>query len=1043
MRKIIYLALLLCNTISVHSQHYDWNDASIFGSNKMPARIISHSFKSAEQALISEPEKTDSRISLDGIWDFQYYPHHSLAPNSFYLKKNKSIFQDQINVPSTHEMNGYGIPMYSNNSYCWDDKSLEFPIDSVNSCGIYRRDFNMPSKWISDQREVILHFGGVTSAFYIWVNGEKVGYSQGSKTVSEFDISDYVVEGLNDIVVQVFRWSDGTHMETMDKWRMSGIHRSVYLSSEPRLRIDDIAIRTTLDSLYQDAVLEINPKLKIPYDRDLSQVRIIATLYNEDQKQVGPKIEKSALDIFNPKKPEKRYKRGKYPTFGIMDMPVVNPRKWSAENPELYTLVLSLYEDNEHIESRKQTVGFRSVEMGYDGLKINGKETIIYGVNRHEHDPVTGYVVSKESMEKDVIRMKQFNINAVRTAHYPNDHHFIELCDRYGIYVLSEANIETHGVHGLITNLSEWNASFMDRGIRMVERDKNHPSVIAWSLGNESGFGPNHFALAGWIKTFDPTRFIHYEGPKAGIPHAWNFYDIVSWMYPNVDKVRNYALDSNQPQPAMMCEFVHSMGNSTGHLDEFYDLIHKHPKLVGGFIWDWMDQSLAKVNDKGDTLWTYGGDFGDTVYPSMPNFLINGMINADGRAQGALWECKAVFQPFDFIYSTMDGSLKVVKKREAVDFEDYEYFMQLLVDGKVMEEKKFQRFEEQSEAEYQMYLPKMKTSKYKDKELILEFSARLKKDKAWADTGHIVAKSQHVVIPLKVVQSESKNKSYQSLNEYEDRLEIQQKNVKYIIDKQRGLVQQIILHGDSLLQSPLKPNLWRVPIDNDLASKQAEGFDIYRNFAETYHVKEFNFKDHGDKIEVVSLGVADELDIDYELRYTFSNNKMEIEQGFGFNDDNIAQPPRVGIELQMNPMLNKVAYYGRGPHENYIDRKKGAYLGLYESEVDGLKWDYVRPQSNGNRSDVRWLDLSLGTHRIRVSSDTSPFNFSLWDYEVEQLVKATHIHDIVTGRAHSLNIDYQMQGVGGDNTWSTNARPYEYHCIEIKNMKYNIIFEIQ
>ncbi|BDD09468.1 beta-galactosidase [Fulvitalea axinellae] len=1036
----VWVLLLLGSFFStVLAQKADWNDPRTFERNKMTARNVSYSFENLDKALSGNRESSFFKL-LDGDWDFRYFAHYSHVPEGFYLYKNKGLFTEKIKVPGNLETQGFGIPIYTNNNYCWKNRSLDFPIDSVNSCGVYSRNIRLEEEWVSPDRELILHFGGVTSAFYVWLNGKRVGYSQGSKTVTEFDVTPFLKIGNNRLVVQVFRFSDGTHLETMDKWRMSGIHRSVYLMSEPKVRINDFAVRTILDKEYRDATLEINPKLKFPFGKKQEDLSVKASLFDSEGKAVGEPVSVSALTIYDPDQPQKRYKRGRYPKFGIISMPVINPEKWSAERPYLYKLVLGLYEGGRLIEARSSEIGFRSVEVSGEGLKVNGKEVVIYGVNRHDHDPVTGNAVTREMMENDVKMMKRFNINAVRTSHYPNDPYFLELCDRYGIYVLSEANIETHAVHGLISNLTDWTPAMFDRIIRMVERDKNHPSIIGWSLGNESGFGPNHFAMSAWVETADPTRFVHYEGSKSAIEFGWKYYDLESWMYPTVERVKAFAEDSTKTHALMMCEYAHSMGNSTGNLKEYYDLIHKHPKLVGGFIWDWLDQSLMKKTAEGDTLWAYGGDFGDTAYPSRGNFLINGLLNPDGKPQGALNECRKVFEPIVLTFDKKKDDLEVYNRHSHISTSKYRFFAELLIDGKRVQRKEIVVPELASGEKRKVPTPIFKRYPNIKGERVLSFSVELARKESWAETGHVIARSEFI-LERKQAYPELKGKGKVTVKDDSKTLLVSDGKIAVEINKENGFIRQIRKSGKELLKSEVVPSLWRVPTDNDLASGLAKASEIYKNIEKDFVLDKIKKSQEGKILSVECAGVFSSTGIGYSIIYRFGGSgNMEITQSYDFPEKELPALPKVGLRMEFLPVFDRAEYYGKGPHENYPDRSNGAFLGRYETSADGLKWDYVRPQENGNRCATRWLSLKAGKKPIlRVSGEH--FDFSLWDYDIESLEKAEHINDLKTGQGFTLNLDYKTQGVGGDNSWDCNAKPKEQYLIEAEDMSYTLFFD--
>ncbi len=648
----------------------DWENPEINGLNREPARATMFSYSSEDDAKTCDRKKSDRILSLDGTWDFYFSPTPEGAPNNFYEFRVKDW--DTIEVPSNWELKGYGTAIYTNIKYPFkvNPPYIDHSDDPV---GCYQRSFVIPDSW--KDMQITLHFGGVSSAFYVWVNGKFVGYGEDSMLPSEFNITDKVIKGENIISVKVYRWSDGSYLEDQDHWRLSGIQREVMVLAEPKIRISDFFVQTRLDSEYKNASLQIRPRIQNKYHKDLEGISLEAMLYDPDGKDVlNQPMKRDVSGIVN-----EVYPRLDNVKFALMEAEVINPLKWTAETPNLYTLVFSLKDDEgKLLEAKSVYVGFRSIETNSEGqILINGRPIVIYGVNRHEHDPYNGKVVSKEDMLKDILLMKRFNINAVRTSHYPNNPEWYDLCDEYGIYVLDEANLETHGLGGYLSNQPEWNNAFMERAIRMVERDKNHPSIIIWSLGNESGRGPNHAAMAGWIKDYDFTRLIHYE-PAQGDPskpgyinpgepgypdrsitlkenpvdQAW--VDVLGRFYPTPSMAQEVAEQPGDNRPIIFSEYAHSMGNSTGNLKELWDVFRSEKRIAGGFIWDWIDQGIIKTDKDGKKYYAYGGDFGDKINDG--DFCINGITFPDHTPKPALYEAKKVFQPI-YISAKDIGSL--------------------------------------------------------------------------------------------------------------------------------------------------------------------------------------------------------------------------------------------------------------------------------------------------------------------------------------------------------------------------------------------------
>ncbi|MFH1717414.1 MAG: glycoside hydrolase family 2 TIM barrel-domain containing protein, partial [Planctomycetota bacterium] len=561
----------------------DWENETVLGRNKEPGHCTLVPYPDTETALKCEHEASPYYQSLNGKWRFNWVRKPADRPLDFYKPEYEVSGWDEIPVPSNWQMHGYGIPIYLNMRFPFPPNPPHIP-HSYNPVGSYRREFTIPAGW--DGRQVFIHFDGVKSAFYIWVNGRQVGYSQDSMTPAEFNITEYLQSGSNTLAVEVYRWSDGSYLEDQDMWRMSGIYRNVYLFASPSVHMRDFSVRCDLDGQYKDGILMIRPKLVRYTNEDIRGWTVQAQLYDEQKRPLfAEPLSKDASAILNEQYPQRDNVK-----FALLESTVSNPKKWSDEFPNLYTLVLSLKDaKGGTVEAESCRVGFRKVEIRDGQLFVNGRSIKLFGVNRHEHDPDHGRAIPLSRMLQDIHLLKQNNINAVRTSHYPDDPQWYDLCDQYGIYLIDEANLESHGLKGYLSNVATWHSAFLERAVRMVERDKNHPSVIFWSLGNETGCGPNHAAMAGWIKDYDPTRPIHYEG-AAGDPVDYPYVDMISRMYARIPEIIRLATDPIDDRPMVLCEYAHAMGNSVGNLKEYWDAIRSHKRLIGGFIWDWADQ---------------------------------------------------------------------------------------------------------------------------------------------------------------------------------------------------------------------------------------------------------------------------------------------------------------------------------------------------------------------------------------------------------------------------------------------------------------------
>jgi beta-galactosidase len=790
--RVLFYAILVLILVSVQwvgaapgvcpAWPLDWENEQIVGRNKEPGHCTLVPYGDMGTALRCKREASQYYQSLNGSWKFNWVNKPADRPVEFYKPDYDVSGWNEIPVPANWQMHGYGRPIYLNVRYPYPVNPPHIPHD-YNPVGSYRRQFTIPDTW--DGREIFLHFDGVKSAFYVWVNGCEVGYSQDSMLSAEFNVTRYLQPGRNTLAVEVYRWSDGSYLEDQDMWRLSGIYRNVYLFAAPKVHIRDFHVRATLDDDYEDGILMIRPKLTNAGDVDLERWTVQAQLYDERDRAVLPdRLKVEAKRIVNERYPQRGNVR-----FGLLRAEVVNPKKWSAETPNLYTLVLTLHDaEGELVEAESCRVGFRRVEIKNGQLFVNGQSVKLFGVNRHEHDPDHGRAVPVSRMIEDIKILKSHNLNAVRTSHYPDDPHWYDLCDEYGIYLIDEANLETHGVGGLFSNIATWNAAFMERAIRLVERDKNHPSVIFWSLGNESGWGPNHAAMADWMHDYDPTRPVHYEG-AAMRPHDPRNVDMISRMYDRIPQIIRLATDPDDNRPMVLCEYAHAMGNSVGNLKEYWDAIRSHERLIGGFIWDWADQGLRKRADDGTMFWAYGGDYGDR--PNDGNFCCNGLVQPDRKPNPSLLEVKKVYQrihvtPLDLL----SGTVSIENEYDFVSLDFVEATWELTCDGTAIQDGE---------------LPRLRI---RPAEYWLKVTFALAEDTPWAQAGHVVAWDQFEV-PFNVPEPET-----MALADMSD-VKLHQENDVYTaigadfevtVGKASGAIESLTFRGTELVVGPLVPN---------------------------------------------------------------------------------------------------------------------------------------------------------------------------------------------------------------------------------------------
>ncbi len=1047
--RIFSLLLSICIAPALIAQQDDWQNELINGINRMDARATSYSFMTVEAAAKGDREQSLFR-NLNGTWKFRFTEDSKNRPTDFFKKEFDDSGWDDITIPSNWEREGYGQAIYTNSVYPF--KPRRSFIDRTNPVGSYRTDFEVPDAW-SDKR-VILHFGGVTSAYYVWVNGEKVGYAEDSRLPSEFDVTAYVNPGKNELAVQVFRWSDGSYMEDQDHWRLSGIHREVILLAQPMVAINDFFVRTRLDQNKEHALLRIRPEILMPDAKNIKDWTIKARLQDAE----GNMVLEDPLEIDAHKVAREYYPQRDNVYFGLLEQEVKNPMKWSAEHPYLYTVLLELYDQNsELVEVRSAKVGFRDVEIAESGaLLVNGKKTLLYGVNRHDHDHEKGKALNREDMRKDVELMKQFNFNAVRTSHYPNDPYFYDLCDEYGIYVMDEANIETHGERGLITNTPSWGAAFIERGYRMVERDKNHPSIIMWSLGNESGYGPNHAAMGAWIKDFDPTRLLHYEGAQGNPLHPGYLnidseehkerdkityanptdrpiVDLISRMYPTLEQLEHMANDPEIKRPIVLCEYAHAMGNSLGNMKEYWDIMGKYDNLIGGFIWDWIDQGLEEEKD-GDKYYVYGGDYGDE--PNSSNFCINGIIASDRTPKPQIEECKYLYQPILFKAVSLDkGQIEIINRHILTTLEGYDFRFKVEENGAPIASGTFNPGK----------VPPGKSATvdlgYKVKrvkpgaEYWLRVSAHLKEDKIWAQSGHEVAKQQFLLPVSKPGSVRNKSKKTLEVNEEAGGLIISNKSIKAVFDPSKGQLKSLKIGNEQMVSEPVTPYFWRPATDNDSWGWKPEKLiGHWKDMPSKLDVSSFDFTKNDGEVEVRVVQKSEEGVILSTTFMVSGDGYLEIDYQLtipeGYND-----LLRVGMQFQVDTKYSNMSFFGKGPYENYWDRAESAEVGLYTGKVDDFFYHYVRPQESSNRTQVRWLQLEDRSGGVRFTGE-KPLSISVWPYTPENIDRAQHTVELERADHLTVNIDFQQAGVGGADSWSSKARPIEKYRLSENEYRY-------
>jgi len=1022
-----YLILLLI-FIACTKQNHDWENEQIISRNKEPGHATLIPYKNEKDALTGDRTASHYYHSLNGSWKFKWFPKPNDAEIEFYNRKFNDDGWSDISVPGSWQLQGYDIPIYTNVNYPFRPVDPPHIPHNNNPIGCYKRYFEIPDDW--KDRQVFLHFDGVKSAFYLWINGNEVGYSQGSATPAEFNITSYLKKGLNSISVKVFRWSDGSYLEDQDAWRLSGIYRDVYLFSTSPVHIRDFMVQTVFDQNYQDVDLNVLAEIQNFNDKSYENYKLELVLYDDKSQVVFSPVEKQ-FAINNKAKSSLQ-----------LSIPVANPLKWTAETPHLYTLILQLKDKNgKVIEVESTKVGFRKVEIQNGQLLVNGKAITIKGVNRHEHDPDQGRTISEEMMIKDIKLMKQFNINAVRTSHYPNYPRWYELCDEYGIYIIDEANIETHELWSKLTNDPRWKAAFIDRAQRMVVRDKNHPSIIIWSLGNEAGYGPNHEAMADWIRRYDPTRPIHYEATDPGYTSEPSHFDIIANMYPTVERMIELT-QKNPDRPVIICEYAHAMGNSVGNLQEYWDAIEKYPRLQGAFIWDWVDQGLRQQTEDGVEWYAYGGDFGEEMTDS--NFCINGLVFPDRTPQPELFEVKKVYQSIKV--EPVNISAGKVKITNAYDFMNHnlaEIFWNITANGNIIQKGRLDVKSIPAGKSQIITIPFNKLIPEPGTEYWLDISFRLVESTAWAPEGHELAWYQfklHENIAAEIYEID--RMPALELNQASNEIVISGKELSIRFSRSLGTITSFEYQGNKLMKQGPVPNFWRAPTDNDAGGDERSY--KYRWLKAGLDKLKINVKNiQAEQIlpQVVRLTVDFELKgtsekIQHNCIYTiYGSGDMLIDNHIKVGP-NFPPLPKVGVYLQLPQEFDNFSWYGRGPHESYWDRKSGARVGIYEGTVAEQYVPFIYPQENGNKSDVRWACL-MNNNEIGLMAIGMPLvNVSAHHYSLDNLTTARHTYEVKEGEHIMWNLDYQLMGLGGDDSW--NPRTHEEYLLKADSYHYQI-----
>jgi beta-galactosidase len=1026
-----FLILFLMIAVQVFGQiNHNWENPQINSINRETMHATLMPYENMEKAVACKRFDSGYFQLLNGLWKFNFVEKPADRPTEFYKPDYDVNGWKEIFVPGNWQLQGYDIPIYVNIGYTFP---MNPPLidNSCNPVGSFRREFEIPADW--KDRQTFIVFDGVESAANYWVNGQFVGYSEDSRLPNEFNITKYLKEGKNTLAVEVYRYSDGSYLEGQDMWRLSGIFRNVYLMSTPNLHIRDFEVNTNLDEKYANAELVVKARIKNYGTQPYSKTKVEITLLDENKQPVTSEVLASAVTEYTLPGAE---------SIAKLQSKITNPKKWSAEQPNLYTLVVKLKTEKDSVlEYESVRIGFRKSEIKNGLLLVNGQPIIIKGTNRHEHDPDKAHFISDELMIKDITLMKQHNINTVRTSHYPNDPRWYELCDELGLYVIDEANVESHGIgydwENTLANKPEWLQAHLERNQRMLERDKNHPSVIIWSLGNEAGDGTNFQAVYDWMKMRDPSRPLHYE--RAGVK---SHTDIVCPMYAKIEDLLKYASEKRD-RPYILCEYEHAMGNSCGNLQDYWDVIESHEQLQGASFWDWVDQGFRKNTSDGREFWAYGGDYGEKL--TDRNFLINGLVKPDREITPKTLEAKKVLQnisvkPIDLL----KGRIELVNKYFFTDLNEYEMVWQLKEDDKVLQEGKDENISlaprTNKEISLSLNIPTVKAGS----EYWLRFGFRLKEDKAWAKKGYEIA-SEQLKMPFEkeIAKLNSGKLPNLKVEQNDKSITITGKDFKIGFDKTKGILESYNYEKANLIESGPQPNFWRAPTDNDFGNGLDKRCAVWRYAGDNRVVKNISaVAESENKVKVNMEFDLPDVGSKYVSTYTvLGNGDVEVENSITPGQKELPELPRIGMKLNLPKEYSNVEYYGRGPHENYWDRCTSAFVGHYKSNVNNLFVNYVSPQENGTRTDIRWLALynNSGSGLMFISEPLLSFSAKYYtDEDLTPKMRGTmHLTDLKEKDYVYLNIDYKMMGVGGDDSWG--ARTHKQYMLFPQKYSYKFL----
>jgi beta-galactosidase len=999
----------------------DWENPDVNGINKEKPHAYSF--------LVSEKANNAAILSLNGIWKFKWSADPQSRPVDFYTENYSTANWDNILVPGNWELQGFGIPIYTNFVYPFKRDAPKVTSEPEknytsflqrNPIGSYITSFNIPENW--NNKQVFLNFNGVQSAFYVWVNGQKVGYSENSMSPAEFDITNFIHKGENKVAVEVYRWCDGSYLEDQDVWRLSGIFRDVDLIARPKSYISDFFVKAVPDNTFDNANISIDLNIDNRSTQNSQGLHVDAEV--EGFSAQGERVDFSFI--------------GKVPVVQKSNQASIElkslikqPRLWSAETPDLYHLILKLKNNkNEIVDQAECYFGVRKIEVRGDLFYVNGKAVKLKGVNRHEQHPRTGRHVSRNTMIRDLELMKQANINMIRTCHYPDDPLFYELCDQYGFYVMDEANQESHGFGLGNKEMGDdpvWKKSHVERAVSLVQRDKNHACVIFWSMGNEGGNGQNLIAMADTVKKLDPTRLIYSDTQR----DISAIYDD-GYLHPaDLKKLGENIKD----KPVFMREYAHVMGNSGGNLQEYWDVIYTDPSLTGAAIWEWVDQGLAKKKDgsplkltehpddyqlKDDEFWAFGGDFGDQ--PNNGNFCIKGLVSSDRKPYPHYFEVQKVYQPVVIkLVNDKNVTIEVTNHFDFLPLRNFDFEYEYTANGKSIQRGKFNCDNILPGTTSNVVLPSPQEATENSSEIGLNIYAKLKTAALWAEEGFCIAREQFIIKPYSWTKVLPVEKPLIVL-ESSSQIELKSEKMSFTVDRKKGSLVSWKANGQELLKGSLEPYFWKPPNDNQKQSGYSWELDKWKKAAESRVVKNVNIIKQGNLVYVKFDMNLPSIGANYTLNYQLNGDgKLQVEATYTPMSDAIPLIPKFGMRVRIPDNYSTIDWYGRGPYENYPDRKTGSLIGLYHSELENFVVSYPAPQDNSNRCDVRWL--SFGTQKDNTIKITGlqPLNFRAWPYTEDDLENTSHNYQLPKRDFINLNIDLNIHGVGGDDTWGSKT----------------------